>query len=112
MANSRTVRVLSQAVGEPRDGEQDTITVDVTYWKGRGYQLMARAQKNALDGGSFSYYPMTGISHREELEQAKRFSRKKLEAIAAGLRESEKLATIAEGIQAQMELRIATGESF
>lgn len=112
MANSRTVVVLRQKVGEPRDGAQDTIVVDVTYWKGRGYQLMARAQKTALDGGSFSYFPMTGISYREALEPAKRFSRKKLEAIAAGLRGSEKLATLVDGLTTQVETRVATGESF
>lgn len=107
--NSRTIKLHEESVGAIQDGLQPTIVAEVTYWKGRGYQLAARAQQNHADG-AMSFMPVTGIMHRKMLLLAKRFSKAKLAKVAK--ESGPALAVALDTIRAELVRRIQVGESY
>ena len=106
---SRSITVHNEPVGEPRDGWQDTIVAEVSYSKGRGYELVARVQQND-DFGTEKFLLVSGIAHRSTVATVSRFGKRKLQALAD---ESPiAVGTVVAALKVELERRIAAGEDY
>jgi hypothetical protein len=117
---NRSITILDEAVGEPREGregreaEQDRLVASVSYCKGRGYTLRARVEVAEESGGTGwrRFALMTGIGYTEHVLSASRYSAKKLTTLSATIKADTSLVEKLAPLKVELARRLAAGESY
>lgn len=125
MADNRTITVHREKIGEPGEFGQPMIHFEIYHTKGYGlsgscYVLNGRVQKEkdilddngALIGTSNAYLLHGGIRHSVKVEDTKRFSRKRLQTLAAQVQEDTTLAALIDSFKEEFARRLETGERY